>query len=323
MREGTSPLSEGAPWACAAGSMGAMSQPGPSSQPEPGVGKGRLTYGSYLRVPELLSLQQELSSPAHHDELLFIVSHQVYELWFKQMLHELRAIAEHLDGGRVTRASQLFERVHAVQALLTAQIPVLETMFSVEFARFRDRLRPASGFQSVQFRLLEFFSGRKNERMVTLVGDDDRAREQMLAALAGPTLYDHLMRCLARHGVAIPADVLGRDTRLAYAGDARVAEALAPVYRDSHGRFDLFRLCEHFVEYDERLAIWRFHHVQMVERMIGGMAGTGGSAGARYLSTTLWGKLFPDLWAVRDRLADAGAQAAAEGGTGAGGRSGG
>lgn len=289
--------------------------PGPGSQPaaqpaggvDPGapaqaVGKGRLTYGSYLRVPELLDLQHELSSPVHHDELLFIISHQVYELWFKQMLHELRAVCAWMDADEPDRAHQLLERLHRIQALLIEQIPVLETMFSVEFRKFREHLRPASGFQSVQFRLVEFLAGWKNERMLTLVGDDERARAQMEQALNAPTVFDHLLRLLSRRGLSVPADVLRRDLRQPYTGDARVVDVLAEVYTRSHDHYSLFRLCEHLLEFDERLSLWRFHHVKMVERMIGGLVGTGGSSGARYLASTVSNRLYPDLWAVRDRL---------------------
>jgi tryptophan 2,3-dioxygenase len=274
----------------------------PHGAPDQGVGKGRLTYGSYLKVPDLLTLQQEVSTPAHHDELLFIISHQVYELWFKQMLHELREIGALLDRDKPDQAGQLFLRLHAIQHLLIEQLPVLETMFSVEFRKFRDNLRPASGFQSVQFRLVEFLSGHKNPRMLALVGDDEASQRQMSDALSAPTIYDHLLRHLARAGVAIPADVLSRDTATPYEGDARVTDAILSVYRDTDRHYQQFRLCEHFVEYDERFSLWRFHHVKMVERMIGGLTGTGGSSGARYLMATLQSKLYPDLWSVRDRL---------------------
>lgn len=270
--------------------------------PVPPIPPGKLTYGSYLKVPELLSLQHELSRPVHRDELLFIVSHQVYELWFKQMLHELHGICEYLDQDKPLRAAQLFTRVHGIQHLLIQQIPLLETMFSVDFAQFRDNLRPASGFQSVQFRLVEFLSGYKNARVLGLVGEDEAARKTMEAALAAPSVYDCLLRFLARAGLQIPADVLNRDTAQQYAGDERVVQALLPVYRDADAHYPAFRICEHFLEYDERLSLWRFHHVKMVERMIGGMSGTGGSSGAKYLQSTVSAKLYPDLWAVRDHL---------------------
>lgn len=276
----------------------------------------KLTYGRYLCVPELLSLQRAVSVPAHHDELLFIVSHQVYELWFKQMIHELEAICAYLDRDQPLRAAQLFERVFKVQHLLVEQIPLLETMFSSEFARFRDNLRPASGFQSVQFRQLEFLIGAKNPRMLELVGDDDAARAAMAAYLARPTPYDHFIRHLAREDKRvfdIPAAALARDTSKPHELDPALVRALCGLYRrqqEGHAAaqqtgeryYAQFRVAEHLLEFEERLAIWRFHHVKMVERMIGMGTGTGGSTGAKYLAATLNIRLYPDLWAVRDQL---------------------
>ncbi|HVT59746.1 MAG TPA: tryptophan 2,3-dioxygenase family protein [Thermoanaerobaculia bacterium] len=266
------------------------------------AGVERLTYGSYLHVPELLGLQRELSKPAHHDELLFIVSHQVYELWFKQMLHEVAAVCDWLDRDLPLRAAQLFDRLHAIQHLLIEQIPLLETMFAVDFNQFRDHLRPASGFQSVQFRKLEFLCGAKNPKMVRLVGEDDAAQRDLEAALRRPTLYDHFLRHLARSGFAIPQPVLARDVTLPHAADDGVVGALVRLYRESDEHYPQFRLAEHLLEFDERFALWRFHHVKMVERMIGSHAGTGGSSGAKYLAATLGMRFFPEIWLVRDRL---------------------
>jgi tryptophan 2,3-dioxygenase len=263
----------------------------------------RLTYGSYLHVPELLSLQRELSQPAHHDELLFIVSHQVYELWFKQLLHEVAAVCDWLDRDEPLRAAQLFDRIHAIQHLLIEQIPLLETMFAVDFAQFRDHLRPASGFQSVQFRRLEFLCGAKNPRMIDLVGEDEESRRELASALRQPTLYDHFLRHLARSGFPIPAAVLSRDVTLPHQADEGVVDALLVLYQEPGRHYPHFRLAEHLLQLDERFAIWRFHHVKMVERMIGTRTGTGGSSGAKYLATTLGMRFFPEIWLVRDRLA--------------------
>ncbi|HEV3456643.1 MAG TPA: tryptophan 2,3-dioxygenase family protein [Thermoanaerobaculia bacterium] len=262
----------------------------------------RLTYASYLHVPELLSLQRELSQPAHHDELLFITSHQVYELWFKQMLHEVVAVCEWLDRDEPLRAAQLFDRLHAILHLLIEQIPLLETMFAVDFAKFRDNLRPASGFQSVQFRRLEFLCGAKNPRMIDLVGEDEPSRRELAAALRQPTLYDHFLRHLARSGFPIPAAVLERDVSQPHQPDEGVVDALLSLYQESDRHYQHFRLAEHLLQLDERFAIWRFHHVKMVERMIGAKTGTGGSSGAKYLSSTLGSRFFPEIWQVRDRL---------------------
>jgi tryptophan 2,3-dioxygenase len=262
----------------------------------------RLTYGSYLHVPELLSLQRELSRPAHHDELLFIVSHQVYELWFKQLLHEIGAVCDWLDRDEPLRAGQLFDRLHAILHLLIEQIPLLETMFAVDFAQFRDHLRPASGFQSVQFRKLEFLCGAKNPRLIAQVGEDEEARRELAEALLEPTLYDHFLRHLARSGLPIPAAVLARDVSQPHQVDEGVVDALVGLYRDPGRHYPHFRLAEHLLQLDERFGIWRFHHVKMVERMIGSRAGTGGSSGAKYLASTLGIRFFPEIWLVRDRL---------------------
>jgi tryptophan 2,3-dioxygenase len=263
----------------------------------------RLTYGSYLKVGELLTLQRELSQPSHHDELLFIVSHQVYELWFKQMLHEVEAVCGWLDRDEPLRAGQLFDRLNGILHLLIEQIPLLETMFAVDFAQFRDHLRPASGFQSVQFRKLEFLCGVKNPRMVNVVGEEDASRQELEAALARPTLYDHYLHHLARQGFAIPAAVLERDVSQMHQADDGVTDALVELYRRSDLHYPQFRLAEHLLQLDERFSIWRFHHVKMVERMIGSRAGTGGSSGAKYLAATLGLRFFPEIWLVRDRLA--------------------
>jgi tryptophan 2,3-dioxygenase len=280
----------------------------------PGDRAAKLTYGQYLKVPELLGLQQRLSSPAHHDEMLFIISHQVYELWFKQLIHELERVNALLDRDEPLRAMQLMERCHRVQNLLIEQIPVLETMFSTEFAKFRSSLGTSSGFQSVQFRRLEFMCGAKNPRMLNLVGDDDAAREELQRALALPTPYDHFVRHLARedHNVMeIPAEVLSRDTSRPHELHEGLVRSLVKLYRLQDANpageryYAQFAFAEALLTFEERLAIWRFHHVKMVERMIGGGAGTGGSSGAKYLAATLNIRLFPDLWAVRDGLGGA------------------
>lgn len=287
-----------------------MSQMPPSS---PNIPREKLTYGSYLRVPQLLDLQHRQSSPPHHDELLFILAHQVYELWFKQMLHEITAINGHLDADRPLRAAQLFERVHRIEHLLIEQIPLLETMFAADFAAFRSSLGTSSGFQSVQFRTLEFRCGNKNPKMLGLVGEGEPAKEAMTAALGAPTPYDHFLRHLSREDnkvFKIPESMLNRDTTQPHEVNEECVTALELLYRLREGApgssgeryYAQFLVAERLLEFDEKFAIWRFHHVKMVERMIGGLSGTGGSAGAKYLKSTLERPFFPDLWAVRDRL---------------------
>lgn len=286
-----------------------MNEPPHAGMPSERAAK--LTYGQYLKIPELLSLQRTLAEPGHHDEMLFIVSHQVYELWFKQLLHELERVCGLLDADQPLRALQLMDRCHKVQDLLIAQIPLLETMFSTEFAKFRSSLGTSSGFQSVQFRKLEFFVGAKNPRMLNLVGDDDRAREEMAGFMGKPTPYDHLVRHLAREDndvFKIPRAALERDTTKMHELDEGLVTSLVTLYRaqDANPKgeryYAQFAFAEALLHFEEKLAIWRFHHVKMVERMIGGGSGTGGSSGAKYLAATLSLKLYPDLWAVRDRL---------------------
>lgn len=287
--------------------------PTPHEKPEsPVYHSTHLTYGSYLKIPELLDLQKPRTT--HRDELLFIVAHQVYELWFKQLLHELTDVCRYLDEDKPLRAAQLFERIYRIQHLLIEQIPMLETMFSVEFAKFRDQLRPASGFQSVQFRTIEFLCGNKNAKMLALLGEDEAAKQAMAVYLKMPTPYDHFIRHLAREDdniFKVPASALHRDTSLPHEVDPGLVGALEILYRihddakktgNSERYYAQFRVAECLLEFDEKFAIWRFHHVKMVERMIGGGMGTGGSSGAKYLASTLQRNFFPDLWAVRDRL---------------------
>lgn len=274
----------------------------PPEPPPPPPPPGKLTYGSYLRVPQLLELQHPLSTPPHHDELLFIISHQVYELWFKQMIHELMEIGHRLDADQPLRAAPLFTRVHRIQHLLIEQIPVLETMFAIDFAAFRDNLRPASGFQSIQFRKVEFLCGAKNPKMIALAGDDPTVRAELEDFLRRPTVYDHFLRHLARVGFKIPDAVLNRDTSLSHEPNDAVTDALNDLYARHLDFYPQYLIAEALLDLEERFGIWRFHHIKMVERMIGGQSGTGGSSGAKYLAGTLSIRMFPELWLVRDRL---------------------
>ncbi len=264
---------------------------GPSDGP-------RLTYGSYLKVEELLALQQPLSDPFQHDELLFIVIHQVYELWFRQMIHEADAIMRELPAGQVMRATHHYVRLIEIQRVLLQQIRVLETMTPTEFNRFRELLNPASGFQSRQFRELEFLSNMKEPSMLAALTLDDAARARLKARLEGPTLHDAFDAVLRLRRFALPA-----------AGDAGLPAArlaaLKEIYSRPEAHADLYQLCEAMIEYDENFQLWRYHHVRMVERMIGRKKGTGGSDGVAYLSRTLDRKCFPELWEVRTLLSGA------------------
>lgn len=253
----------------------------------------RLTYGGYLRVAELLSLQKLESQPPQHDETLFIIIHQVYELWFKQLLHELEAIRAHLFAGEALAAHRLVRRCIEIQRVLVAQIQVLETMTPMDFLTFRDRLMPASGFQSWQFREVEFLSGQKDERFLRFFTAGSPADAALRQRLAEPTLPDALDTLLRLRGFNL-GDASGlNELRLA---------ALTEVYHHAARHYDLYLLAESLIEYDELFMLWRVHHVKMVERMIGSKSGTGGSSGAEYLRTTTDRPFFPALWEVRNRL---------------------
>lgn len=264
----------------------------PRSEGEP------LNYGTYLQIEQLRSLQKLRSEPAQHDELLFIIIHQVYELWFKQLLHELDAIIARLDRDEPLGAQRLLRRCIEIERVLIAQIKVLETMTPNDFLTFRDLLMPASGFQSVQFRCIEFVCGMKNERHLKNYepGSDERA--ELERRLAGTTVGESFYDLLRRRGFDLPAGAGPGDAR---ASEQRVRE-LTHLYHDPDRHYDLYLLAEALVEFDQMFSLWRLHHIEMVERMIGSKRGTGGSEGVAYLRNTLNHKFFPELWALRGRL---------------------
>ena len=255
-----------------------------------------LTYGAYLKVPELLALNQPLTD--EHDEVLFITIHQVYELWFFQMLHELRGLQARLEAGQTSSALGTLKRILTILKIAVAQLDVLETMTPVEFASFRARLESASGFQSAQFREFEAVLGRRDRSAMTHHPEGE-PRDRIEAAMARPDLYDSLCRFLAGRGAAVPDDLLARDVTVARAPDARMQDLLLAVYREDP---DAANVCERFVDLDEGVQEWRYRHVKMVERTIGAKPGTGGSSGAGYLRETLFHPAFPDLWEIRARL---------------------
>src|SRR6185503_17638682 len=261
-----------------------------------------LSYNKYLRVQDLIKLQDCLSSPAHHDELLFITVHQAYELWFKQILHELDAAIQFLEEDRVPAATRAVNRIVAIEKLLVNQIHILETMTPISFLAFRDELNPASGFQSMQFREIEFSSGLKDKTIVREFASDEFARERLELRMTGPTLADCFYRLLQRRGLTAPLPSADADTaeqKKAY--EART-KAVLEVLTHFEQRYEEFQLSEALLEHDEYFALWRSHHIKMVERMVGAKRGTGGSEGIGYLKTTLDKKFFPELWEARTYL---------------------
>lgn len=260
--------------------------------------KEAVTYGTYLKIEELLSLQQPRDS-VEHDEMLFIVIHQVYELWFKVLLHEVDYCRRLLETGDGPRAQHTLKRILTILKVLVSQLDILETMTPTEFLTFRERLDSASGFQSDQFRQLEFVLGRKSEGAVRRFGEGTRARAALEVRWEEPTLWDATLRFLDRQGHAIPEEVLERDVTRPIEPSAEVQAVLIEIYRDDPHNVEL---CERLVDLDEGVQEWRYRHMKMVERTIGSKSGTGGSAGSEYLRTTLMDPLFPDLWEIRARL---------------------
>ncbi len=250
----------------------------------------QLTYGSYLRLPQLLDSQHLESDPPAHDELLFITIHQVYELWFKQLLHEVTAARDAMTAGRLWWAQHLLQRVHVIERVLVQQVDVLETMTPQDFLEFRQRLAPASGFQSVQFRELEFLSGAQDPSYVDRFrGLTDEERARLDRRLAEPTLWDAFLDVLVSEG--LPA-----------ATEAEVSASLRGAAHDRSSHAAVWALAEALLQHDELAASWRARHVVMVERMIGSKSGTGGSSGSTYLRSRLPLQYYPLLWDLRSEL---------------------
>ena len=258
-----------------------------------------VTYSSYLKLEALLSLQQPVSDGPEHDETLFIIIHQVYELWFKEMIHEVEYLMSQLAKQDIARAQHTLKRILTILKVVVAQIDVLETMTPLEFLTFRERLESGSGFQSFQFRELEFILGGKNPAALDRYPVGSDARQRLERRLREPTLWDAFLRFLKSKGHAIPREALDRDVTK----KAESMPALHPVLIEIYRRDPvLASLCERLVDLDEGLQEWRYRHVKMVQRTIGTKQGTGGSAGAAYLMTTLNRPYFPDLWEIRAEL---------------------
>lgn len=272
-----------------------MIEPGPKS----------LTYGTYLKVGPLLGLQEPLTEPEAHDETLFIIIHQVYELWFKQILHEVRFAQTLLKDEQLMPFVRVLKRIGAIQQVLTHQVDVLETMTPVDFNRFRDKLNPASGFQSYQFRELEYRLGAKEPAYMKFHKHDPIALAHLEAAVREPSVYDHFLRLLPKRGFKLSDRVTNRDVTQRYESQAEVLDAVLKIYRESDKYYDLYSILESLIDLDEGVLLWRQRHVVMVERMIGNRRGTGGSSGVKYLTETLTKRFFPEIWEARNGLGDA------------------
>ncbi|MDQ1729654.1 MAG: tryptophan 2,3-dioxygenase [Pyrinomonadaceae bacterium] len=255
-----------------------------------------LSYNKYLRVAELIGLQDCLSDPKHHDELLFITIHQAYELWFKQILHEIDAAIVMMNDDRLAAAARTMRRVVEIEKLLVTQIHILETMTPINFLGFRDQLNPASGFQSMQFREIEFASGLKHEQLLHEFRADELAHTRLRKRFMEASLSDAFFAALRKRGLDAPLD---EERAKGYDQRTRAVLELLTHFED---RYEEFQLAEALLEHDEYFSLWRSHHVKMVERMVGTKRGTGGSEGVGYLRTTLDKKFFPELWEARTYL---------------------
>lgn len=261
-----------------------------------------LTYNNYLKVDELLNLQQCKSEPAHHDETLFIIIHQAYELWFKQVLHEMASAIKAMEKQKLLRVYRYMDRVVKILRLLVSQIHILETMAPAEFLQFRDKLNPASGFQSIQFREIEFLAGLRDPQFLNVFKNWPEYTERLQRRLDGPNLRSSFYKLLQMEGFDIPDVMTEVNPEVSDEVRSHVLNSLKAIYQNPDHKLRLYLLSESLVEFDEYLLLWRHHHRLTVERVIGGRPGTGGSSGVKYLESTTSKRCFPLLWEVRTYL---------------------
>jgi tryptophan 2,3-dioxygenase len=258
-----------------------------------------LTYGNYLDLEKLLTLQKPRSTPAEHDEMLFIIIHQTYELWFKQLLHEFEKVKRDFSEGNLFGAIHSFKRTRTIMKTLVGQIDILETMTPSSFSSFRDRLDTASGFQSVQFRELEFLLGYKRASSLAHVQPDFPGADRLRARVRERTVIDHFYDFLETRGASIPAEVKSRDLSQPNEPNPQVQAEILRLYKSSPDVTILFEL---MTDFDEGLQEWRYRHIKLVERTIGAKKGTGGSLGVSFLKESLFKAIFADLWAIRHEM---------------------
>lgn len=265
--------------------------------------RDRLTYSGYLCLERLLSAQRPLSDPPHHDEMLFIIQHQTSELWLKLMIHELRAAIEWVRRDELEPCFKIMARIKHIQAQLTAQWTVLATLTPSEYLQFRGVLGGASGFQSVQYRLVEFLLGNKDRDMLRVHEHDPAAHAELRQALESPSIYDEFLAHLARAGHAIPREIVERDfSRSREQSHPQVVEVFKRVYQDPEAHWDAYEMAEKLLDVDGQFSEWRFRHLKVVQRVIGWKTGTGGSSGVPFLARMVEHRFFPELWDVRTEL---------------------
>lgn len=265
-------------------------------------GQSDITYNEYLKIPEMLELQKPLSDPEHHDELLFIVIHQAYELWFKLVLHEIELVIKKMDEDQILKARHHLNRTVEIMRLLVHQIHILETMTPVDFLAFRDHLKPASGFQSLQFRELEFAMGLKDERYYVFFKNKPAYLSALQKRAGARDLRAAFFDLARRQGLAIPSNAWELEKEPSSEARKATIQAFLPLYREPHKNDSLYLLAETLMDLDDQLGHWREHHVKVVERIIGFKRGTGGSSGVGYLQATTSKRSFPSLWDVRTEL---------------------
>ncbi|WP_284983952.1 tryptophan 2,3-dioxygenase [Arthrobacter sp. efr-133-TYG-118] len=262
----------------------------------------RMSYGSYLKLPLLLSAQQPVSQPEHHDELLFIIQHQTTELWLKLVLHELRSAAVWLRQDDLGSALKAIARVKHIQKTLTEQWSVLATLTPTEYSQFRGFLGNASGFQSSQYRAVEFILGNKNAKMLPVFESDPESRTMLEELLNAPSIYDEFLAYLDRHGYDVPRSVLDRDVTHAHEFDPGLLPLFKHIYEHAADNWAAYEACEELVDLEDNFQLWRFRHLRTVQRTIGMKTGTGGSSGVSFLKKALDLTFFPELFAVRTEI---------------------
>lgn len=264
--------------------------------------ENRLDYAGYLRLDRILDAQSPLSSPPHHDEMLFIVQHQTTELWFKLVIHELREAIRLVRADQLDSSFKILARVKHIQTQLLNQWSVLATLTPSEYVQFRHVLGPASGLQSYQHRLVEFLLGRKEARMLPLFKHRPAIHAELKEALEAPSLYDEFLRHMARRGMPVPSEVVERDFTQPHKSHPGVVAVFKHIYEHPEGHWDFYEMAEKLVDVDEQYALWKYRHVKVVERVIGFKRGTGGTSGVTYLRERTDDRLFPELWDVRTEI---------------------